>query len=203
MVRVRVQQTPQQPIRTITVPQAVNDVVTPEPIVTTLPVHQPVPAYSEPTEAAEQAYYPTPQSEASAMAMPTQGIFLSKKTVMWASGLVLIVVVFLVAYSNRERPASPSGTLGASQAPTEAEGYHQEISKYVEVPANEIPTVLNVSDADAVKKDNAALSDIKNGDKLLFFTKSRKLVIYRPSSKKVVAAVSLAAPPAITPTPVR
>jgi hypothetical protein len=184
-------------------PQAVNDVVTPEPIVVPLPVHQPVPVYSEPTDVAERAYSPAPPSEVSAMTIPTQGIFLSKKTVMWSIGFLLIAAGLLVAYSNRERPVSPSGTLGTSQTPTEAEGYYQEISKYVEVPANETPTVLNVSDAEAVKKDNAALSDIKNGDKLLFFTKSRKLVVYRPSSKKVVAAVSLAAPTTNTPPSTR
>jgi hypothetical protein len=203
MARVRVQQTPEQPVRTITVPQAASDADLAQPVVASLPVHQPAPVYPDSAQPAEQSYYPVQQADASVMAIPTQGIFITRKTVMWAVALILVMLALAVAYANRERPAGPSGTLGTSQAPTEAEGYYQEISKYIEVPANETPTVLNVSDADAVKKDNATLSDIKNGDKLLFFTKSRKLVVYRPSSKKVVAAVSLAAPAATTPPSVR
>lgn len=137
---------------------------------------------------------------------PSQGIFISRKKIVWLVIAVLLISGALLAYSKRERPgANPSGTLGAAQtvqgSNSEAQRYYNEISPYVEVPTGEIPTVLNVSDAEAVKKDNAALTDIKNGDKMLFFAKSRKLVVYRPGTKKVVAVVSLANPSASTTTP--
>lgn len=123
---------------------------------------------------------------------------------MWTAIAALLLVGFYAAYSNRERPGGPSGTLGTSQtlpgATSEAQTYYNEISPYVELPRDEAPTVLNISNAEEVKKDNAALTDIKNGDKMLFFTKSRKLVVYRPATKKVVAVVSLAAPAATTPS---
>lgn len=54
-----------------------------------------------------------------------------------------------------------SSTLGASQtipgASVEAQQIYNEISKSVVLPEGEAPTVLNISDAEAVKKDNAAL----------------------------------------------
>jgi hypothetical protein len=155
--------------------------------------------------------HPTPQQQVylqdaqpAAAAIPMQGIFISRRKIVSVAIAALLLVAGLTAYSKRERPLDPSGTLGASQslqgATSEAQQYYNEVSPHVEVPAGEAPTVLNVSDAEAVKKDNAALTDIRNGDKMLFFAKSRKLVVYRPSTKKVVAVVSLATP-ATTTTP--
>lgn len=184
MARVRVQQIP-QPVKTIQAPQSVPDVRPPAP-----GSPHTVPEYSAPE-------HHQPQPTAQTAVMPSQGIFISRRKALWAAAAVLVVVGLSAAYANRERPQTP-GTLGASQelpgATTEAQAYYNEISPHVELPAGETPTVLNVSDADEVKKDNAALTDIKNGDKMLFFTKSRKLVVYRPSTKKVVAVVSLATP---------
>lgn len=154
-------------------------------------------------EVPSQANNPVRQTVA---APANQGIFISRKKIVWLMIAVLLIAGALLAYAKRERPGTnPSGTLGTAQTVqggnSEAQRYYNEISPYVEVPAGEVPTVLNVSDAEAVKKDNAALTDIKNGDKMLFFAKSRKLVVYRPGTKKVVAVVSLANPSASTTTP--
>lgn len=148
-----------------------------------------------------QAVHNYPAQQARPAAPQPQGIFISRKKIVWTIILVLVIAGGLTAFTKRERPAADhTSTLGTSQtlpgATQEAQGYYNEISPHVEVPTGEAPTVLNVSDADAVKKDNAALTDIKNGDKMLFFTKSRKLVVYRPGTKKVIAVVSLAAPTA-------
>lgn len=196
MARVRVQQVP-EPVKTIQVPQAAPDVRPPAPA----GPHN-APEYGAPEQ---QPYYP-PQHTAQAAVIPSQGIFISRRKMLWAAVAVLVVVGLATAYANRERPQTP-GTLGTSQelpgATTEAQAYYNEISPHVELPAGEAPTILNVSDAEEVKRDNAALTDIKNGDKMLFFTKSRKLVVYRPATKKVIAVVSLAAPAVPVTSPAR
>jgi hypothetical protein len=162
------------------------------------PIEQPEPVQFDP----QHTERPNSLHQETAVTMPTQGIFISRRKAVWTAIIALLTVGLITAYVNRERPVLPAATLGTSQelpgATTEAQQYYNEISPYVELPSGEAPTVLNVSDAEAVKKDNAALTDIKNGDKMLFFTKSRKLVVYRPSTKKVVAVVSLATS---TPTP--
>ena len=197
MARVRVQQVP-EPVKTIQVPQAAPDVRPPAPV-------DPHTAREHNAPQQQQPYYPPQQTDQAAV-MPSQGIFISRRKMLWAAAAVLVVVGLYTAYTNRERPQAP-GTLGTSQelpgATTEAQAYYNEISPHVELPAGEAPTVLNVSDAEEVKKDNAALTDIKNGDKMLFFTKSRKLVVYRPATKKVIAVVSLAAPAAPAASPAR
>lgn len=139
---------------------------------------------------------PIPQApiQQQQMQAKKKGVTLSFLSVVLVFAVFVIVLLFAVgmSMSRNDKPPDSTDTLGAATEQSEASRYHNEISKYVELPAEETPTVLNVSDAAEVKKDNAALTDIKNGDKMLFFTKARKLVVYRPSTKKVVAVVSLA-----------
>jgi hypothetical protein len=177
VARLRVKVPSPEPVRTIEMPQTYG---------------QQPPRHSQ--QPVQGAYH-----HATSPAVTTQGVYVSKSKLIWLIVLILLIVGLFTAYVNREKSANePFGTLGTSETTqngaTEAQQYYNEISKYVELPTGEMPTVLNISDAEEVKKDNAALTDIKDGDKMLFFTKSRKLVVYRPSSKKVVAVVSLAAP---------
>lgn len=67
----------------------------------------------------------------------------------------------------------------------------KELNKSVELPANETPELRTIEDATKFTQQNPSLADIKNGDMLLLFQKSRKVVVYRPSTKKVVVVVTL------------
>lgn len=181
MPRVRVKVSP-NPVRTIE-PSELQNVQQAQPVQAVEPIPQP-------TEVPAQNRSATPK-----------GLLITRRALVGSLAALLIVTTSVFLYSKRERPDNPSGTLGVSQtlpgATAEAQQYYDAINQYVELPSGEAPTVLNISDANEVKRDNAALSDINNGDKMLFFKKSRKLVVYRPSTKKVIAVVSLAAPAAV------
>lgn len=157
----------------------------------------PEPVLAAPVEVTKEAepllssYVETEQAEPS-------GIHLSRRSIGVIAASFLIFSLFAVGVAiniGRE----PSDKSVAIQALTDEERYYQEVSKLVELPEGQTPQVLNISDSEAVKKDNVALGDIKNGDKMLFFTQARKVVVYRPNTKKVVAVVSLAAPDKTTP----
>lgn len=68
------------------------------------------------------------------------------------------------------------------------------LAKSVELPTDEVPESRIIEDASKFTEQNPSLSDIKNGDMLLFFPKSQKVVVYRPTTKKAVVVVKLAQP---------
>ncbi len=63
------------------------------------------------------------------------------------------------------------------------------ISKSLVLP-NEVPTIVSV--LNHTKFNNETLrNSSKDGDKLIVFSQSKKLILYRPSSKKVVEVLSI------------
>ncbi len=124
---------------------------------------------------------------------PTKrSVTVSMRALAFAAVGCLLVLFTAAVFISRSNSNEMPQTLGATDATrSESEKYYEAVSKFVELPLNELPTVANVSDAEKVKKDNAVLADVRDGDKMLFFAKSRKVVVYRPSSNKVVAVVTL------------
>lgn len=68
------------------------------------------------------------------------------------------------------------------------------LAESIELPVNETPQTRTIEDASKFTQQNPSLADIRNGDMLLFFPKSQKVVVYRPSSKKAVVVVTLSQP---------
>lgn len=71
-----------------------------------------------------------------------------------------------------------------------------EVGKIILLPTGETPTVATVSDVDALKNSQPFFSQAKNGDKVLIYTKVKKAILYRPSTKKLieVAPINLGSP---------
>lgn len=67
----------------------------------------------------------------------------------------------------------------------ETETLVKEVSKVVELPAGETPTVATVADAGKLKSQ-AFFARSENGDKVLMYTQAKKAYLYRPSTKKVI-----------------
>jgi hypothetical protein len=119
-----------------------------------------------------------------------QGVHLSRRAIFFMIGLFIVITMVAVALArNVGHPQTLNGADTSTKS--EAQQYFDKVNQVVELGTDELPTVANVSDADKVKKENVILSDVKNGDKMLFFAKSRKLVVFRPDTNKVVAVVSL------------
>ena len=75
------------------------------------------------------------------------------------------------------------------------------LSRSIELPADELPESRVIEDAGKFTEQNPSLSDIKDGDVLLFYPKDQKVVVYRPGTKKAVVVVKLAQPSSGQPAP--
>lgn len=66
-----------------------------------------------------------------------------------------------------------------------------KVGSLIDLPKNETPTVANVSDAAAAKKQSAFFNNALNGDKVLMYAKAGEAILYRPSTNKIVLVAPL------------
>lgn len=89
-------------------------------------------------------------------------------------------------------------------APTLTQKLVDRLSSVIELPA-ETPTLLTI--ADKSKLSNPALaSQVDTGDQLLVFNEAKKIIVYRPSSQKAIAILTIqtpVSPEATIPAPTR
>lgn len=78
-----------------------------------------------------------------------------------------------------------------------------EVKRIVVLPMDETPTIRTVENIEQLK-GNTAFDRAQNGDKVLIYTRSSLVVIYRPATKQIVNVASTApqnAPPVAAPAP--
>ncbi|MDQ5889916.1 MAG: hypothetical protein QG609_409 [Patescibacteria group bacterium] len=74
----------------------------------------------------------------------------------------------------------------------EASDLVTQVGAIMEIPA-ELPAVATIIDETKVSNE-PFFSGAKNGDKILVFVQSQKLVIYRPSTNKIINSIVLNLP---------
>jgi len=86
-------------------------------------------------------------------------------------------------------------------AQAEAAALMAKVSKLIELPEGEQPTIATVTDPDKLKSQ-AFFAHAKRGDKVLIFTSSRKAILYDPTANKIVEAapIDVGSNPLTTPT---
>jgi hypothetical protein len=128
--------------------------------------------------------------------------------------IFFLVIAGFVFYFIKPHPVSlPPADVPPTGQPSSPDDqlnrYFSEISGLILLPADEKPTLVNISDV-AKLKNQPFFTNAQNGDIVLVFTQSKKAYLYRPSIKKLVEvspitfAVPTTAPtatPTITPTP--
>ena len=67
----------------------------------------------------------------------------------------------------------------------EANVLKEYVSKLIEVPANETPTMATVNDKTKLNSQDF-FKNSENGDKVLIFEQAKKAYLYRPSTNKIV-----------------
>lgn len=67
----------------------------------------------------------------------------------------------------------------------DVQGVVAEVSKIIQLPAGEIPTLATVTDLSKVQ-DQSFFTNAKEGDRVLVYQSAKKAYLYRPSEKKII-----------------
>lgn len=140
------------------------------------------------THAHQAAPQPVPPNPATA-----SGSKLSNKKVLLIAGVVaLAVIAASVAaatyYANKYHTATKE-VARLSDPQTVAKQEQQQliakIGALTPLPKGETPTVATVTDPTKLK-DQAFFVNSQTGDKVLIYTQSKKAILYRPSTNKII-----------------
>lgn len=101
-----------------------------------------------------------------------------------AALVVLAAIPAAFAYTRYTAAQKTAASPQQAQA-QEINDLLASVSKLVELPPNEVPTVATVSDREKLQ-NQAFFQNAQNGDKVLIFTSARKAILYRPGSGKIV-----------------
>jgi len=99
-----------------------------------------------------------------------------------------LFIVFLVVYFLIARQSDQANPDVALQKETKA--LTDRIGRFMELPADEQPTLATVTDNEKLK-GQTFFTHAQNGDKLLVYPKAKKAILYRPSTKKVIEVSNL------------
>ncbi len=97
------------------------------------------------------------------------------------SAAVILIVIGIAAYFYLWRDMGGAGQITAE----EASRLTREVGSVILLPEGETPTVATVTDP-AKLADQPFFKDSVSGDKVLIYAGSRKIILYRPSQKKII-----------------
>lgn len=66
-----------------------------------------------------------------------------------------------------------------------------KVAALMTLPAGEVPTVANVSDAAKAKQQSNFFTNAQNGDRVLLYVKAGEAILYRPSTNKIILVAPL------------
>lgn len=81
----------------------------------------------------------------------------------------------------------------------EARNTISKVSRLMELPTDEEPTVATVADLEQLK-NKPFFQKAKLGDKVLIYTKAKKAILYDPKSNKIIDVGPITFEPSVTPT---
>lgn len=82
----------------------------------------------------------------------------------------------------------------------EAKQLLASLSTIMDLPQDETPTITTVSDAEKAKNDTF-FKNAKDGDKVIYFAESKRVILYRPADNKIIDVGFIASTPAPTAAP--
>lgn len=109
---------------------------------------------------------------------------LNSQTILYVIAGILVVglaaaaIYFYMQYQNIKK--NPNQV-----AKAETDALVAQVSKLIELPKDETPTVATVLDKEKLK-DQPFFAGAENGDKILIYTKSKKAIIFRPKDNKLI-----------------
>lgn len=111
---------------------------------------------------------------------------------------MLIIIVILIAglaflaygYVHTKNQLEAAKKSHNTTGNTEIEQITNRVSESVSLPTGETPVLATVSDVNKLK-GQVFFQDAQNGDKVLFYQKAGKAILYRPSTKKIIEFTSI------------
>lgn len=114
-----------------------------------------------------------------------KGKKLSLKAVIGIVLLTFFAGTLAYLYTNSKLPANLFGGNTTLNNSTEIEDLITTVSKLVELPQNETPTIATISDKDKLRA-NPFFARAQNGDQILIYAAAGRAYLYRPSTNKIV-----------------
>ena len=151
-----------------------------------------------------------PKTSNSLPAGETSGVVVDKKTArrkfnskslsrLIVEALLVIIILLLGAYvfSLRHKNTNLNNQLTTlkNNPQLAVEKQDQQImasvSRLVQLPQGETPTIATVNNAAQAKKDSPFFDSAQNGDKVLIYVKAGEAILYRPSTNKIIKVAPL------------
>ncbi len=115
------------------------------------------------------------------------------KSILRPSALVITILLALVlvggflGYKELDKLRDENSKLSNPQesAKIETDKVKSEVANILDVPTDEEPTIATVSDVSKLS-NQTFFKKAQNGDKLIMYSKAKKAILYRPSTKKVI-----------------
>ncbi|MBU2028487.1 LytR C-terminal domain-containing protein [Patescibacteria group bacterium] len=111
----------------------------------------------------------------------------SRKTFWIVLGAVLIIGIVMAAGYFGWRYKKNTGN--SETAANEVQAITEKITKFMDLP-QETPTLATITDKDKLS-DQTFFDNAQNGDKVLIYTQSKKAILYRPETSRVIEFASL------------
>jgi hypothetical protein len=110
------------------------------------------------------------------------------ETVLVVAVVVLAVttVIFHNDKTSLQKQVNSSSSSSSSTTVKQTQAIVDKVSKLMQLPSNETPTIVQVSNATQAKKESPFFDSAQDGDDALLYIKSGEAILYRPSTDKVI-----------------
>ena len=151
----------------------------------------------------EETAKPTKTPKASKIALQRASIPGPRSPRSLIIGLVAIVMILLAGFYvyglRLERDDLRQEVNNLKKDPAiitrqETQRLLARVGSIIELPTDEAPTIADVTDVEAARKQDAFYTEAQNGDKVLFYTQAGKAILYRPGTNKVITVTNINTP---------
>lgn len=97
--------------------------------------------------------------------------------------LIIVIGILYVRYQTAQRDLKRLDTTASTKQ--QVQNLQDKVSKLVDLPQNETPTVATVSDVSKLN-DQPFFLHAQNGDQVLIYTSAKRAILYRPTTNKII-----------------
>lgn len=128
-----------------------------------------------------------------------------------ASIFIMVIIIALATFASwsyyryimvRKQVSALSSIEGQQQlAQEQVSQLIEKVGKHMILPRDEEPTVANVTDADALKKEQPFFESAKNGNQVLVYAQAKKAILYDSTEDIIVNVGSVSIDHSASPIP--